>query len=48
MVAAAETVTTSIFLVLGLYALVDIAAIAIGLLIFFKGRAHVRKKYGKP
>lgn len=47
MAAAAETVTTSMFLILGVYALVDIAAIAIGLLIFFKGRAHVRKKYGK-
>ena len=35
-----------IFLVLGLYALVYIAAIVIGLLIFFKGRAYVRKKYG--
>lgn len=42
-----QTATTSIFLFLGLYALVDIAAIALGLLIFFKGRAHVRRKYGK-
>lgn len=42
-----NTVTTGMFLILGLYALVDIAAIVIGLLIFFKGRAHVRKKYGK-
>lgn len=47
MTLAANTVTTSMFLILGLYALVDIAAIAIGLLIFFKGRDHVRKKYGK-
>lgn len=43
----AQTATTSIFLILGVHALVDIAAIAVGLLIFFKGRAHVRKKYGK-
>lgn len=42
-----NTVTTGMSLILGLYALVDIAAIVIGLLIFFKGRAHVRKKYGK-
>ena len=47
MAAAAETVTTSMFLILSAYALVDVAAIALGLLIFFKGRAHVRKKYGK-
>jgi len=45
--ASMKTATTGIFLVLGLYALIDIAAIAIGLLIFFKGRAYVRKKYGK-
>ena len=41
------TVTSSMLLFLGLYALVDIAAIVIGLLIFFKGRNHVRRKYGK-
>ena len=41
------TVTTSMFLVLGVHALVDVAAIVIGLLIFFKGRNHVRRKYGK-
>ena len=40
-------VTSRIFLILGLYALVCVAVIAIGLVIFFKGRAHVRKKYGK-
>ena len=40
-------VTTSMFLILGFHALVDIAAIALGLLIFFKGRAYVRKKYGR-
>jgi len=39
-------VTNTIMSVLGLYALVDIGAIVLGLLIFFKGRAHVRKKYG--
>ena len=39
--------TTSILLALGLHALVDIAAIVVGLLIFFKGRAYVRKKYGR-
>lgn len=27
------------------FVLAPVAAIAIGLLIFFKGRAHVRKKY---
>ena len=43
---ASSIVTSRIFLVLGLYALVCIAAIVIGLVIFFKGRAHVRKKYG--
>ena len=39
--------TTSILLVLAANVLLDIAAIAIGLLIFFKGRTYVRKKYGK-
>ena len=42
-----KTVTTGMFLVLGVHALVDIAAIVIGLLIFFKGHAYVRRKYGK-
>lgn len=32
--------------VLGLYALIPLAAIVLGLLIFFLGRRHVRKKYG--
>ena len=41
-----QTATTGILLVLGLCALAGIAAIVIGLLIFFKGRAHVRKKFG--
>ena len=41
------TVTASMLLILGVHALLDIAAIVIGLLIFFKGRAHVRHKYGK-
>ena len=41
------TMTTSMFLVLGIHALVDVTAIVIGLLIFLKGRAHVRRKYGK-
>lgn len=40
------SVASHVFLVLGLYALVDVAAIAGGLLIFLKGRAHVRRKYG--
>ena len=39
--------TASMFLIVGLYALLDIAAIVIGLLIFFKGRNYVRRKYGK-
>ena len=34
------------FLVLGIWGLAGIAAIAGGLMIFFKGRAHVRRKYG--
>lgn len=34
-------------LVLGLYALVPLALIAAGLLIFFKGRRYVERKYGK-
>ena len=44
---AASVVSKSVLLAVGAHALVDIAAIVIGLLIFFKGRAHVRKKYGK-
>lgn len=43
----AASVTSRIFLILGLYALVDVAMIVLGLVIFFKGRAHVRKKYGR-
>lgn len=43
----AASVTSRIFLILGLYALVDVAVIVLGLVIFFKGRAHVRKKYGR-
>ena len=39
--------SVTILLLLGGCILVDIAAIILGLLIFFKGRAHVRKKYGK-
>ena len=44
--AAVASMTSRIFLILGLYALVNIAVIILGLVIFFKGRAHVRKKYG--
>lgn len=36
-----------VILVLAGSVLLDIAAIVIGLLIFFKGRAYVRRKYGK-
>jgi len=39
--------TMNIFLLLGAAILIDVAAIGAGLLIFFKGRAYVRKKYGK-
>ena len=39
--------TTSVLLVLVGHAILGIAAIVIGLLTFFKGRDHVRKKYGK-
>ena len=42
-----KSVTTSVLAIIGLNLLLYIAAIAIGLLIFFKGRAHVRHKYGK-
>lgn len=42
-----KSVTTSVLAVIGLNLLLYIAAIVIGLLIFFKGRAHVRRKYGK-
>ena len=38
---------SSIFTVLALYALPPLVAIAAGLLIFFLGRRHVRRKYGK-
>ena len=47
MMQVAANMTSRIFLVLGLYALVYIAVIVLGLVIFFKGRAHVRKKYGR-
>jgi len=43
----AADITTRIFLVFGLLALVYIAVIVLGLVIFLKGRAHVRKKYGR-
>ena len=36
-----------VILVLAANVLLDIAAIAIGLLIFFKGRSYVRRKYGE-
>ena len=36
-----------VILVLAANVLLDIAAIIIGLLIFFKGRNYVRRKYGK-
>ena len=39
--------TSRVFLILGLYALIYIAVILLGLIIFFKGRAYVRKKYGR-
>ena len=42
-----KSVTTSVLAGIGLNLLLYIAAIVIGLLIFFKGRAHVRRKYGK-
>ena len=44
--ASIATMYTGVFLMLGLYALAYLAVIVVGLLIFFKGRAHVRKKYG--
>ena len=42
-----KSVTTSVLAVIGLNLLLYIAAIVNGLLIFFKGRNHVRRKYGK-
>ena len=42
-----KSMTTSVLAVIGLNLLLYIAAIVIGLLIFFKGRNHVRRKYGK-
>ena len=36
----------NIMIVVGLYAVIPLTAIALGLLIFFLGRRHVRKKYG--
>ena len=45
--ASANAVEMQILIVLGLYALIPLAAIVLGLLIFFLGRRHVRKKYGR-
>ena len=42
-----KSVTTSVLAIIGLNLLLYIAAIVIGLLVFFKGRAYVRRKYGK-
>ena len=42
-----KSVTTSVLAIIGINLLLYIAAIVIGLLIFFKGRNHVRRKYGK-
>ena len=41
-----EYASMTLLAFLGGYLLVSVAAIVIGLLIFFKGRAYVRKKYG--
>ncbi len=35
------------YLALGLYALIPMVLIAVGLLIFFGGRRYVERKYGK-
>ena len=45
--ASANAIEMQILIVLGLYALIPLAAIVLGLLIFFLGRRHVRKKYGR-
>ena len=45
--ASAHAIEMQILIVLGLYALIPLAAIILGLLIFFLGRRHVRKKYGR-
>lgn len=42
-----DIMVSRLWLILLVYGLVDVAAIAAGLLIFFKGRAYVRKKYGR-
>lgn len=44
---AASNIASNLLLVLFFYGLVAVSAIVLGLLIFFKGRAHVRKKYGR-
>lgn len=36
----------STYYLLALYALIPLGAIVLGLLIFFLGRRHVRRKYG--
>lgn len=43
----AAEVPVRLGMVLLLYALVPLAAIVLGLAIFFLGRRHVKKKYGK-
>ena len=43
---SASAVGVRILVVLVLYALIPLAAIVLGLLIFFLGRRHVRRKYG--
>ena len=43
---SASAVGVRILVVLALYALIPLAAIVLGLLIFFLGRRHVRRKYG--
>ena len=44
--ASANAIEMQILIVLGLCALIPLAAIILGLLIFFLGRRHVRRKYG--
>jgi len=41
-----NTVTNTLWTVLLFHGAISVAAIVIGLLIFFKGRAYVRRKYG--
>ena len=45
--AQVSTMASNLLIVLVLWGLVPLAALVGGLLIFFKGRAHVRKKYGR-